>query len=104
MGRCPVLLSTVMVHRAEVASGLLFADAEAPAELSWIELAARRDVLGLDEILTEAPGDPSDAPERLEALLLRLEEDPLHGRQPFELERLRSRLKASVLDPAGLRL
>lgn len=93
VGGCPILLSTVVLHRSLVASGLLFADADAPPDLSWIEIAARHELTGLEEALVELPRPPRDAGNADAGLLRRLEEDPLHARHRVDLARRRTGLE-----------
>ena len=55
--RCPINVSTVMIHRSLVAGGLRF-DLAGSEVLAWIPAAQRHELLGLDEALSTI-GSPS---------------------------------------------
>jgi hypothetical protein len=87
VGGCPVVLETVMAHRSLVAAGSVFGQRDAPLEASWIDIAARHDLLGLDEALTRLPHPAPARPGVRRALRSWLLNDELHRRQSTELRR-----------------
>ena len=98
LGGCPIAMPTVMIHRLVVAEGFRFAEDTRLSEdvLTWIDLAVRHPLLGLDDPLSvvewsdaTAATDGRKALQGAERQLEVLETDPIHFRKP-ELSRLRS--------------
>ncbi|MER2250473.1 glycosyltransferase [Methylorubrum podarium] len=94
LGGCPVEVSTVMIQRVLFLSGLLFMHEDAPLASSWIEAAARYELLGLEEPLSdvEAPLAEREAG----PLLAWLRASPDYRHYTAPLHRLEMRLAASA--------
>lgn len=101
IGECPVATGTVMIHRLIRAESFLFPETLAVDEdaLLWIDIAARHDLLGIDEPLTivewlrdSTALDLDKNIARLSRLLGALAGHPVHSRHTSELAVLRSTL------------
>ena len=95
---CPVQLSTVMLHRTLVATGFVFDDSAGDA-LLWIDLAARHDMLGIDEPLSVVRWDANHpALDAMQSaldtmrLVAALRASPVHARNGAEIHRLGNNL------------
>ena len=95
---CPILTSTVMLHRSLLAEGFEFPTDPYLCEdvLAWIWVAARMPICGMDELLTVFEGSNNAASlnliksrDGLAHLIERLASDPLHRRFEPELQQLR---------------
>lgn len=91
---CPMQLSTVMLHRTLVAAGFAFDDNAGDA-MVWIDLAARHEILGIDEPLSMVRWDADhpalDAGQSTLAtmrLVAALRASPVHARNVAEINRL----------------
>ncbi|CAO4147877.1 Glycosyltransferase [Methylorubrum thiocyanatum] len=87
-----VELSTVVIQRVLFLSGLLFLDEDAPIAANWIEIAARHELLGLEEPLSEI--EVPCVPRETAPLLTWLRGSPEHGRHAARIRRLERRLAA----------
>ena len=94
LGDCYIEISTVMIQRVLFLSGLLFMNDDAPLASSWIEVAARHEVLGLEEPLSdiEAPWAQREA----EPLLTWLHASAEYRHHTAPLHRLEMRLAGSL--------
>jgi glycosyltransferase involved in cell wall biosynthesis len=100
---CPIVMPTVMLHRTIVSSGFEFPTKFQAAEdvLAWIELAARFELLGIDEPLSIVEWHPTSASLSLEKSVVRrmnilayVSEDPMHARHAGQIETLRQSLRS----------
>lgn len=99
IGGCHVEVSTVMVHRALFLSGLLFFEEDAPIAANWIEVAARHELLGLEQPLSQIE-KPRAAAEAV-ALLAWLRRSAIHGRHQTQIRRLERRLADLPIEGAA---
>ena len=102
LSMCSVCPSTVMLHRLLRSSGALFPSDMRLSEdtLVWINLAARYDLLGIDQPLTIMEWTDTTAAICLEktwkglhALIDALTSDPIHSRHPEHIANLRTTLE-----------
>ena len=102
---CPIATPTVMLHRLLVAEGFRFPWSLQVAEdvLMWIDIAARCEVLGIDEPLTVVEWSSSctalDVPKSLHGLsnlVWTLREHPLHGRNKQQIADLIAAFNATA--------
>lgn len=110
ISECPIALSTVMLHRIIVAEGFMFSEEVNSGEgvLNWIEIAARHELLGIDEPLSFIEwSDRSvavNATERVTmlcSLINSLEGHAVHKRHDAEIAELRRAIHelASIRKP-----
>lgn len=99
LGECPILTSTVMLHRSLIAEGFGFeADTRLCEDvMAWIWVACRMPILGIDKLLTVFEASKSTAAinlyksrDGLAYLIEKFSSDPLHGRFSDQLEKLRA--------------
>ncbi|MEH3116744.1 MAG: glycosyltransferase [Methylorubrum populi] len=90
VGDCHVEVSTVAVHRALFLSGLLFMDDDAPLSASWIEVASRHELLGLEQPLSHV--EVARAGTEAAALLSWLRASAAYRGCEKQLRRLENRL------------
>lgn len=99
---CPIATPTVMLHRTVVSAGFEFTTGSCIAEdvLTWIELTARYEILGIDEPLSVVEWSGTSAALSQEKSVLGLMnilagvcEHPVHGRCAEQIESLRGTLR-----------
>ncbi len=99
---CPIVAQTVMLHRSLVAGGFRFptTEPEAAETLAWVALAARHELLGIEEPLSviEPAADGTLAPIKANArrtmgVLASVLEDPVHNPHEQQMFALREQLR-----------
>jgi len=106
LDECPIATATVMLHRLLAAEGFAFTRHFGPAEdiLSWIWVAQRYEILGIDEPLavieslgTNSPGNWKRSVKQLEHVLKQLRADPVHVQYRSKIEAL-EQLRAQLVE------
>ena len=107
IGSCPIAMPTVMLHRSLVDEGLAFPTGTRVGEdlLTWIELAMRYKLLGIDEPLSIVEwSDESAALQTgkqvlgFSGMIELLARHPVHHRHATEIERLRQAIRMIARD------
>lgn len=105
IGHCPIMTSTVMLHRSIVDAGCLWSCESGISRgvPTWIDLAMRYMLLGLDEPLTIADWtrnsvtlNPAGHIARLTQTIEEIDRHPIHRRYTSHTEKLRETIRASA--------